>query len=37
MNKGKKAIKVVIAILIAAVAFGYGGVYNDASGGICGR
>ena len=25
MNKGKKAIKVVIAILIAAVAFGYGG------------
>ena len=25
MNKRKKAIKVVIAILIAAVAFGYGG------------
>lgn len=25
MNKRKKAIKVVIAILIAAVVFGYGG------------
>ena len=32
MNKRKKAIKVVIAILIAAVVFGYGGIQRCVRG-----
>ena len=37
MNKRKKAIKVVIAILIAAVAFGYGGYTTMRPGVYVGR